>query len=633
MVSLAAGLPLEWPASIETMFESFSVMSSAGSTLLVPDCELSHLPAAEAFYLKQTLYAFLPIIIMFICFTVWTMIWITCGKCGGAKQIKHGGHHHKNRRFTTANVKDYAILSVVLVLFLAYPTQVRLALSMVKCVPIGDKSYLMADLEETCFEGTHAKHTLLLFVPQLLLYVIGLPFAALMIILRNNHHIQHDQTEDSPRAAMSFRMRYGLLYMGYAKNRAWWEVVVAFRKVLIVMISSFGSLSGGVELQAYVAILLVFASIMVHLVGKPFTAGKEVASSPAQLVLHNLECVALCVCWCTFWGGLVFFLGTKNRTALPPVMLEIMSVVLIVANVIFLLYSLYVFYKAYMQDQHIIKVRRETKRLSLQGLTKKLTQVKSLTMVAPEAAHVRVRGQDAMPATDEHDDHHAHVDAIVKDYHAHELHLARQHSTRRRKSARATQLRLAARMEVKQRKVMSKVAAFSSLDADAISKIVDVMQDADYAAGDILCREKDTADKLFVIVRGTCHVTLEALGGQRIATLGTGDIFGESALAEEATKRFRGATVTSGGLEESPQSPTTVLELIRTDFDALVASGVLDVGVRKRVASVQQDRNTANQKLLMQDASKERNDAGGEERKGADGSETSSHVAQPETNK
>ncbi len=610
MVSLAAGIPLEWPDSIETMFESFSVMSSAGSTLLIPDCELSHLPAARAYYLKQTVYAFVPVIIVFLCFLVWTMIWLACGKCVAAKR-------RKNHRLTISNVKDYAILSTVLLLFLAYPMQVRLALSMVRCVPVGNNSYLMADLEETCFEGRHASFIGLLFVPQLLLYIVGLPLAALAIILCNGNHIHHEHTLDSLHASKRFRTRYGLLYMGYAKDRAWWEVVIAFRKVLIVMISSSGSYADGVELQAYMALILVFASIMVHLIGKPFTADSKSEKIPAQIVLHNLECAALCVCWCTFWGGLIFFLGDANSVVLTRPVLVSMTVILIAANVAFLLWSLYVYFKAYLRDQHIIKTRRETKRLSqLQGLTKKVVHGKSLTIVAPAGRASLDLGEQGVTSTISQD---AHIDAIVEDYHVHEKHLARHHATRRRESKRATQLRLAARMEVKQRKVLSKVAAFSSLDAAAISKIVDVMHDADYAAGDILCREKDRADKLFVVVRGTCHVTLEALDGQRIATLGTGDIFGESALAKQESKRIRGATVTSGGLEETPQSPTSVLELLRTDFDVLVASGVLGSDVLKGVASVQQDRNMANQKLLSEGAITAHDSVGGTEQKCADG--------------
>ena len=58
MLSLAAGLPLQWTPEIEAMFQTMATMSSAGTTLLVPDCELTHLATIDAFYYKQIFFTF-----------------------------------------------------------------------------------------------------------------------------------------------------------------------------------------------------------------------------------------------------------------------------------------------------------------------------------------------------------------------------------------------------------------------------------------------------------------------------------------------------------------------------------------------------------------------------------------------
>jgi hypothetical protein len=36
MISLASGLPLQWPKPVKTMFDTYSTMSSAGTTLMIP---------------------------------------------------------------------------------------------------------------------------------------------------------------------------------------------------------------------------------------------------------------------------------------------------------------------------------------------------------------------------------------------------------------------------------------------------------------------------------------------------------------------------------------------------------------------------------------------------------------------
>jgi len=169
-----------------------------------------------------------------------------------------------------------------------------------------------------------------LTIPQLLLYVLGLPLTAAIIILRNKKHLHQKK----------FYTRYGLLYMGCTsfllihvydilfiytilhlvltiflrsfsyflsfylfpffrtdrEGKEWWEVVITIRKVAVVAIGTFGTFMGVVDLQAFVALGIVFFSIVVHLIGQPFDTNKANGKR-----LHNLEFTALTVCWCTFW--------------------------------------------------------------------------------------------------------------------------------------------------------------------------------------------------------------------------------------------------------------------------------------------------------------------------------------------
>ena len=126
--------------------------------------------------------------------------------------------------------------------------------------------------------GRHIIYFTLLTIPQLLLYVIGLPAVATSIIIHNRVHLHHKK----------FYTRYGLLYLGYRDERAWWELVIAFRKVTVVLIGTFGTLMGSVDLQAFVAIAVVFIAIIVHLVGQPFDI--ETANGKR---LHQLECIVV----------------------------------------------------------------------------------------------------------------------------------------------------------------------------------------------------------------------------------------------------------------------------------------------------------------------------------------------------
>merc|ERR1711865_1053493 len=140
----------------------------------------------------------------------------------------------------------------------------------------------------------------------------------------------------------SFHMRYGLLYLGYREGREWWEVVIAMRKIAIVAIGTFGALFGAVDLQAYLALLVVFFSVVTHLVGQPYDTSKK-----HMVLLHQLEFIGLIVCFATFWGGLVFYLGSDviNDTARI-----VMSICIVLGNSGFLICCCYYFFRELIKE-------------------------------------------------------------------------------------------------------------------------------------------------------------------------------------------------------------------------------------------------------------------------------------------
>ena len=347
-----------------SMFRIMSTLSSAGSTLLIPDCELTDLPSADTFFMKQIAFAMLvPATVLFISF-LWVFLWAFCcccfkqhrqykdiklGKSQSSNKDKLGAYIRRMKR--NHHIMNNAILTIVLMLFLAFPMLTRLCLAALKCPNIGGKRYLMADLQEPCFEGRHLMYIMFLTIPQIVLYIIGLPALAAGIILRNKHRLDD----------VDFSIRYGLLYLGYRKDREWWELMVVIRKIAIVSVSTFGTMMRAVDLQAFVALFVVFVSIITHLIGKPF----DLASTQSQM-LHTLEFGALAICWMTFWGGLLFFLGHENPDVVPRSMRTVTSAFIVISNGAFFVYAIWKFIQAIMQDVRAAKLleMKEKKRMA-----------------------------------------------------------------------------------------------------------------------------------------------------------------------------------------------------------------------------------------------------------------------------
>ncbi|MGH7267519.1 MAG: ABC transporter transmembrane domain-containing protein [Candidatus Rokuibacteriota bacterium] len=130
------------------------------------------------------------------------------------------------------------------------------------------------------------------------------------------------------------------------------------------------------------------------------------------------------------------------------------------------------------------------------------------------------------------------------------------------------------------------VPLFSSLDALLLDAIAKQFVAERHAAGDIVFREEEAGDKLYLVARGQLEVvTIGPTGRERrLALLEDGDYFGEMALLDEAP---RSATVRV--LRE-----TTLLALDRAQFVALLRA---IPGLRAAFARVVETRIRANRAL------------------------------------
>jgi CRP/FNR family transcriptional regulator, cyclic AMP receptor protein len=80
---------------------------------------------------------------------------------------------------------------------------------------------------------------------------------------------------------------------------------------------------------------------------------------------------------------------------------------------------------------------------------------------------------------------------------------------------------------------------FEALSRRQLVEIARLTEDLEVPVGTVLCEEGSRGNEFFVITDGEADVTR---GGRRLATLGSGDFFGEIAMLEPVT---RTATVTA----------------------------------------------------------------------------------------
>lgn len=86
---------------------------------------------------------------------------------------------------------------------------------------------------------------------------------------------------------------------------------------------------------------------------------------------------------------------------------------------------------------------------------------------------------------------------------------------------------------------LRRIQLFSDADEDELDKLLASAESVEFSEGAEIIREGDFSRALLAIEEGTAEVTR---GGEHIATLGPGDVFGEAGLLEDT---LRNATVTA----------------------------------------------------------------------------------------
>ena len=192
VASLFGKIPVRWPKGMQNLFDFYGVFSTIGEHLLSPDCTTDIKPY-ELFYAKQIAYLFVPLALYVLAYIMWKLYAMKTGLEWSRPKS------NTNSIRTKVNVKDKFVVTVCVLIYLLYPSLALQAFGLFSCYKLNNRYYLLADLEEDCYGTRHQIYVYLVGVPQLLLFVVGLPIVGFYFLYRN-----HDSLDTIP-----VRARYG----------------------------------------------------------------------------------------------------------------------------------------------------------------------------------------------------------------------------------------------------------------------------------------------------------------------------------------------------------------------------------------------------------------------------------------
>lgn len=110
--------------------------------------------------------------------------------------------------------------------------------------------------------------------------------------------------------------------------------------------------------------------------------------------------------------------------------------------------------------------------------------------------------------------------------------------------------------------LLKKTAIFADLDEGELARIAEICQDQTFKSGEVIFKEGDAGNRLFVIASGEVRIsrTIPGSGEEALAILKAGACFGEMSVFDRSE---RSTDAISNG-------PSTIVTISRPDFELVL---------------------------------------------------------------
>jgi len=296
LVTLVVGFKLRWPQKVEDAFTAQNSVGGTSEQFFSFDCLIgSHVSQEQTYYRKMIIMAVMPLLLIAVSLFFWTFL----------------AWRKKKWVFLTRE----CAATIVIIFFLILPNLVDSMFSLFSCQEIEAGEYwLTIDLSIKCWNGKHTLYLLAVGIPGVVVWVFGVPLGCVGVL------IKYRRRQDE----LWLKMQYGFLISGYTRHCFYWEFVILYRKILIIICAVF--INNSIQLQALTIQVVLLVAFFLQLQIQPYTTPQ----------LNTTETLAIMVADITIYSGLYYLTLELSIGAS-----WLLFIFIVAANITFILYWLY----------------------------------------------------------------------------------------------------------------------------------------------------------------------------------------------------------------------------------------------------------------------------------------------------
>ncbi|CDW79966.1 UNKNOWN [Stylonychia lemnae] len=271
LILLVSSFNFSWPEEVTSFFSSSSPVAESSSQIFSIDCFMTGQGSSDdqsnlfrTFFLKLLAFALLPILLACASYGFWFL----------NQKIKK-----------TEFQRGKAISTLVITMFIIHPNIVQYMFDDFNCKNVDGEQRIYKDLQTMCWSPIHTFWSYFVAMPSIVVWGLGIPAFAFVLLTRDRQKLN----------TLEIREKLGFLYNGYKHDFYYWEIVIMYRKIILIFIAVFIQ-NYGVMTQALIVFLLLIICLILNIKTKPFFL----------VVLNDLETLSLITSILSVYCGIYF---------------------------------------------------------------------------------------------------------------------------------------------------------------------------------------------------------------------------------------------------------------------------------------------------------------------------------------